>query len=89
MKKYRVNIGWGDARIEEVEVERETEMSIWINGDRHAKRSDSLNYFTSYNEAYGTLLDKAEKKVSLQKNQLKAVTEFLEDVKGLRRGVNL
>ena len=55
MKKYKVRLStrWSnDAEIEEVEVEKETDKSIWINGNRCAKVTDYASYFNTWERAW-------------------------------------
>lgn len=43
--------GWSSKTIRRVEVERVTESSVWINGRRHARRSESDAYFPEFVQA--------------------------------------
>ena len=59
MKKYkaRTSFRWNvKPEIEEVEVERETEHNVWINGRRHNKRSEYANYYDSFDLAKNALI---------------------------------
>ena len=54
MKKYKVILSsrWGcEAIIEEVEVERETDKSIWVSGHRCAKASEYATYLDTWEQA--------------------------------------
>ena len=56
MKMYKNN--W--QRIIEVEVERKSESSVWINGRRNALRSSYENYFDTPEECKAFMLREAE-----------------------------
>lgn len=86
MKKYKVELGsWARARIDEVEIERETEHSVWIGGHRHVKHTSSTNYFNTFEKAHKELMKVAEQKVSSAKYQLDQAKGYLGNVKGLAR----
>lgn len=46
--------------IERVEVERETDSSVWVNGRRNAKRGEYWNYWNTWDDAKAFLLKEAE-----------------------------
>jgi hypothetical protein len=72
MKKYKTDAcSWGvPAYIEEVEVERETESSVWIKGRRNAKVTDYAMYFDTWEDAHDYLLKKCDEKIAYAKNQV-------------------
>lgn len=59
MKYYKVR-GYSSytlqAEIEEVEVERETDKSVWVKGNRYLKRSEWSNFYKRREEAKGHIL---------------------------------
>ena len=61
MIKYACRIShWGlDPEIKPIEVERETDNSVWVKGKRQAKKSDGRNYYDTWQEAHSALLDAA------------------------------
>jgi hypothetical protein len=74
MKKYiaRIDKRWScEALITEVEVEKETEHSVWLNGRRQAKRSEYVNYYDSWYDAHHALL-------SNQLNYIDSIRERLD-----------
>ena len=83
MKKYKTG-GWGQDLIEAVEVEKETDKSVWIDGNRSAKRSGYNNYFDSWGEAHLFLLDKAGRKLDSAKFSLQRAQGEYENIKGLK-----
>lgn len=82
MKKYRTS-PYGKL-IETVEVERETEASVWINGQRNAKRTEYHSYFDTFAEAKQHLLDLAEKSVNSAQLRLERAKERYDKVEGLK-----
>jgi hypothetical protein len=69
--------------IKEVEVERETDHSVWVKGNRSAKHSDWHQYHETYNEAFNFLdcrytqkLSAAESRLDTAKNEYSAVQEL-------------
>ena len=82
MIKYRTG-GFGNKLIEKVEVERETEVSVWINGRRNAKDSSWYKYFNSWNEAHSFLIEKAESDVEAATNRLRRASANLQKIKSL------
>lgn len=84
---------FGRDPIEAVEVERETESSVWVvdtwrgergNTRRHAKRSDWDNYFDTWEEAKAFLMAQAEAKVTAARRALDSANGELGNVKGLK-----
>ena len=94
MKKYRTNeYAWRDL-IEEVEITRETEkqvvVSVVLNSgkvreDRSAKKSSSVNYFDTWEEAKLYLLERAESKVTHARRELDKANSHLGNIKGLKK----
>lgn len=70
--------------IVEVEVERESDSSVWIKGRRNNKRSTYENYFDSWDEAKAYLLEKAESKAASCRRQLEYANGILGNIKGLK-----
>lgn len=88
MKKYRARIHrrWdSDARIEEVDVERETEASIWINGQRSAKRSEWSNYYDTWEDAKSALLAAQQRRVEQLRSQLQVANSRLGNINGMHQ----
>jgi len=72
MKKYKTNAcRWSiTAKIEEVEVEREMESSVWIKGRRNAKVTEFDMYFDTWDDAHAYLKKKCGEKVAYAMNQV-------------------
>ena len=77
--KYKTG-GYGGDLIEVVEVDRETKDSIFINGRRTSKRSSHHAYWDSWEEAYASLVDKAQQRVASARRSLKDAQDHLMTV---------
>jgi len=86
MKKYKARIynRWGcDALITEVEVERETEHSVWRNGKREAKRSEYVNYYDSWYDAHHALLSHQLNYIDSIRKRLDSAKARLVEIEGM------
>ena len=81
MKKYMTK-KYG-VIIEKVEVERETESSIWTDGVRNAKRSGWSNFFDTFDEAKDFLMKESESHLLYNEKRLEAAKNRLAEVKAL------
>lgn len=79
--KYKT--GWKCDKIEKIEVERETDSSVWINGRRHYKRSVNEKYFDTWELAHACLLSRAEQKAADARMRLGRANGELGNVKGM------
>lgn len=68
MKKFRTAT-WGEY-IKEVEIERENDNWVWINGKRFAKRSTYESYHDTYEQARGYLVAKQQEEVEHRQRAL-------------------
>lgn len=77
MVKYRVRAMWRqvEPEIKRFECERETEASVWINGDRHPKTSADTKYFDDFETAkkYAIL-----RQTTFADDQARSATKSLE-----------
>ena len=67
MKKYVTSGGyrWSlDAKIKEVEIERETESSVWIDGRVNRKITEYCVYHDTWEKAHSHLLFHAKRKLN-------------------------
>ena len=81
--KYRTG-GFGGNLIQPVEVERETSVSVWINGNRSLKYTDFLKYWDSWEEAHDYLLKKAEREIKNARRQLEIAQSKHGNIKGMK-----
>jgi len=68
MIKYRTDeySGTPEFRIAKVEIEKETDTSVWIRGMRNNKHSSFHNYFDTWQEAHEYILDLANNQVTVR-----------------------
>lgn len=83
IKKYVATPGWS-VEIHALEVERETDSSVWINGRRAAKRSEYHNYFDKWEGAHALLLAKAYSELDQSQKRLDRAQSNLEEIKKLK-----
>jgi hypothetical protein len=89
MKKYRTS-RWNPAKIEEIEITRETEVSVFYKspGSRtescERKSADSHRWFNSWEEAHAYLVGEAERSVNNCRRMLETANGHLGNVKGMR-----
>lgn len=56
--------------IKKVDVKKETDSSVWVDGARKSKISDWYAYFTTYKMAYLFCVNKLSEKIEFAKSQL-------------------
>jgi len=83
MQKFRTG-GYGNKLIESVEIDRETESSVFIGKNRNAKRSSYHNYFDTWDDAKAFLLKNAEDEAASIRRQLEVANGKLGNIRGLR-----
>jgi hypothetical protein len=92
--KYKT--GWGDNKIERVEVLRETEASVYLarnsrvwskdeKGERReAKNSEFAQYHDTWEAAKSYLLAKAENELTKARRMLQRAQDKLGNIKGMK-----
>ena len=88
MKKYMTRLG----RIQEIEIERETNHYVWCNGHRNKKKTGFMCFFDTFDEAKKHLIDEAENQIkenelrieSLKSKQVR-LSKVLNDYKKLTK----
>lgn len=86
MKKYRVSRY--NIEVEELEITKESEHSIWINNHCERKNTEENKHFNTWYEAYVYLLHREHEKVKHFQYQLKKSTRLLESVQDMRCPTN-
>tara|TARA_R110000803_G_scaffold208016_1_gene276362 strand:- start:98 stop:349 length:252 start_codon:yes stop_codon:yes gene_type:complete len=81
MKKYLTG-NWREL-IKEVETERETDSSVWINGNRFAKDSKYEKYHNTFKEAKAFLLKGAMSSIRATRKQLEQEEKRFETIQNL------
>ena len=84
MKKYVAKLLLSFPSIETVDVERESESSVWLNGRRCAKRSSYENFCDTWQEAHQLFVDLAEKEKHAAERRLLYATENLKSVLAMK-----
>ncbi len=82
--KYKTRKATFGKLIEPVQVQKETEASVWIDGRRIAKRTQYDNYFDSFDEAKAFLTEYAENMLNSSRRSLERAQGFAGNVKGLK-----
>lgn len=77
-KYYYVN-----PKIYEVKVERTTQHSVWISGNRRARFTEYEKYYDTFEEAKQKLIERYTHKVNYHSKELDANTKTLEYINNL------
>jgi hypothetical protein len=96
IKKFVIKVMFKIAKITEVEVIRETDVSVFVptnrkedyKGRREAKISQFDHYHDTWDLAHADLLDIAEKDVMRARRNLETAKAFYGNVKGMRKPDN-
>ena len=84
--KYKTGAGsLVDAKVETVQVERETESSVWIRGYRVAKESDWRMFHDTWEQAHAYLTARAEIRLTNARRQLELAQAFAGNIKGMKK----
>ena len=81
MIKYKVGY-YLSAEITEVEVERETAESVWVNGRRHKKGG---HFFDTWEAAHSHLMERADEKLSQARRSLQSAQCLHGNIKGMEQ----
>lgn len=84
MKKFMSYEGFKFS-ITEVEIERETESSVWIDGKRKSKMSEYKCFHDSFEGAKSYLLGLAQTKVDCARSALEYANSQLGNIKGMKQ----
>ena len=77
--KYLTGGFFQKSEIKRVEVEKETEHSVWINGRRSAKESRYGIYHDTYSEARHWIIKRAEAKAKYARENLEKALSSLNE----------
>lgn len=69
------------SEVSEIEVDKETDKSVFINGRKHAKETSYEAYFKTRDEAIKFKLDKLNAEITRRKNAVAYVEEELATFK--------
>ena len=81
--KYMASWGWRD-EIRAIDVERETESSIWYEGRRHPKAAQSTTYHDTWGEAHAHLMSKAADEIEQASKALNRAKSRAGVIRGLK-----
>ena len=84
MLKYMAEHSWRD-EIRVVEVEKETESSVWIGGRRRPKIAQSATFHDTWDEAHAHLIAIAEGEVMRHRRALDSARFRAGNIKGMKR----
>lgn len=70
--------------IKKVEIERETEASVWIKGRRQVKSSGYHSFFNTFEEAKAHLLEEAQAKCNAAKKNYERQQKLVESIRNLK-----
>ncbi len=71
--------------IERVEIQRETDASVWINGSRNGKWTDWKKYHDTWDHAKNYLIETKTAKVRNYQSQLDSAKDELSKIKKLEK----
>jgi len=74
-----------EAKITEIEVDRETDTSVWVNGKRRQKMTDYEIVHDTWGDAHSYLLAAGEARVVNARRTLEEHKSYLGNVKGMKR----
>lgn len=76
---------YGSPKIKEIDLDRATASSVWIDGRRRARESEYEAYFDTWDEARKHLLFIYEKRVAQARSQLQYESDLLGNIKGMKK----
>ena len=92
--KYRIKNKYVEAKIDEIEIIRETELCIFIPMDKNEynhtgermefKMTERAEYYDTWDSAHAALTEKAEKQVDNAKLTLELANKLADNVNGMR-----
>lgn len=87
MVKYRTgSTQYGvAAKIEEIEIEKETDSSVWVRGRRLGKNTSWDTYHDTWEAAHAHLMAEAEKHVQSARLALERAKGAQGNVKGMKK----
>ena len=80
MEKYRTRFD----KVERLDIEKETEKTVTINGRRENKRSDWQNWHDTFDDAKQFLVDAAQREVDGLRRRLESAKGKLGNAKGMK-----
>lgn len=90
LTKYRIKGRFKEAKIEVIEVLRETEHFVYTRGNRDkenrdGKRTEWAEYYDTWEDAHAALTKAAQKRVAGARRALELANAFAGNVEGMRK----
>jgi len=90
LTKYRIKGRFKEAKIEVVEVLRETEHFVYTRGhrdkeNRDGKKTEWAEYYDTWEQAHEALTKAAQERVAGARRSLELANAFAGNVKGMRK----
>lgn len=87
MTKYKTeSSAWRtEAKITAVEIDRESESSVWVKGNRLQKVTQWHHFHDSWEAAQAYLISEAERKVEHMRRSLEVHKSYLGNIKGMKK----
>lgn len=79
--------GIGENTIKKVTIEKETDASVWIGGERHSKRNTMARFHNTWREAKIYITDEAVKDVNGHRAILNDSVENLKEAMALKEPI--
>lgn len=86
MKIYQTkNVKWGvEPIINEIEVDRVSDVSVWIKGRRRNKVSDYEKFHDTWEDAYKSLVSSAANRLERKQKEFQIARRELKAVKNMK-----
>jgi len=84
MKKFEAYYGWR-VEITEIDVERETDQSVFVKGRRRAKVTERECIFDTYDDAKTWLMERAADEIESARRELELAHAKFGNIKGMRQ----
>ena len=75
-------------KIKKVEVERETNASVWINGSREYKQNRLVSYFDTFEDAKKWMIDSKKAYIKQVENTLEGIKETIKEIENIKKAFN-
>ena len=75
-------------KIKKVEVERETNASVWINGSREDKKNRLVSYFDTFDEAKDWMIHSKKAYMKQVENTLEGIKETIKEIENIKKAFN-
>ena len=70
--------------IEKVKIERETNASVWINGNREEKKNKVISYFDTFEDAKKWMIHSKKEKIKQVEKTLEWIKETIKEIENIK-----